>query len=424
MHQVAHLVAQFTVGGPTASGSSTRAKAVDDGAFGESLRASIEAAAAPANKAATRSARTAQDKADSSGQQVATEERTNSAEGSNIAVPANAAKAEPSQLADEAGPAGAVKKSTTKPAAAQKEAAKPAKDVAAQDTDASQLQTVASPVNETAQPSPIAAVAGVAAPVAASDPSAPKVQSDGLKPAAPSAAGATGRATRPEVKKAESTAGAGATLDAATRAETTSSAPVAPVRSGDTPGAAAGSAAVVAHVTAAPAAAPKLEHADAVTADPVRAESAEVQTLVATPKVLEIGVASDAHGWLRVRAEVDGAGEISAAVVATSAGAAEGLHRELPAISAYLAGEQVGLSSLVVHAAGSVVATQDAMYGAGAGAAGAGAESGSNQAPRSSLPQFPGGAQDGTDLEDASAMLAVPTAVFGNGTGSWLSVRV
>jgi hypothetical protein len=387
---------------------------VDTGSFGESLRASIEAAAAPATKAETRSARTAQDKADNPGQQAAIGERTNSAEGGSLAAPpANAVKAEPSQQNDEAWPAGAIKKSTTKPAVVQKETAKSAKDVAVQPADASQLQTVANPAKETAQTLP---VAGGAAPVAAPDASAPKLQSDGLKTAAPSAAGATGKAARPEIKKAETAAGAGATPDATTPGSGTPATPAMqaiPARGGD---AAAGSMAVVAHAPSAPAAAPKAEHADAVTAGPVRAESAEVQTLVATPKVLEIGVASEAHGWLRVRAEVDGAGEVSAAVVATSAGAAEGLHRELPAISAYLAGEQVGVGSLVVHAAGGAVATQDAMYGAGAGAAGSGpgdgAEKESNQAQRSALP------------DDVSSMLAMPSAVFGNGTGSWLSVRV
>ena len=80
----------------------------------------------------------------------------------------------------------------------------------------------------------------------------------------------------------------------------------------------------------------------------------------ASSGVLEVGVANSTHGWLRVRAEVDEGGAVVAQVLATNAVAAEGLHKELPALSAFLAHEQVGVSSLVVHAPANAAGAQDA----------------------------------------------------------------
>ena len=72
-------------------------------------------------------------------------------------------------------------------------------------------------------------------------------------------------------------------------------------------------------------------------------------TLVSTPHVLEVGVASGTNGWLKVRAETDGTGGVAASVVTTTAIAADAMHKELPALSAYLHSESVGVSSLAVH---------------------------------------------------------------------------
>ena len=87
----------------------------------------------------------------------------------------------------------------------------------------------------------------------------------------------------------------------------------------------------------------------------------------ASTHALEVGVANATHGWLRVRAEVDDAGAVVAQVVATNAAAADGLHRELPALSAYLAGEHVLVSSLAVHAMHAAGNTQQNSTGEGGG---------------------------------------------------------
>lgn len=75
--------------------------------------------------------------------------------------------------------------------------------------------------------------------------------------------------------------------------------------------------------------------------------SAELETLVATPTVLEVGVGNTTHGWLRVRAETGQGGGVTAMLVA-SPQLAEKLHRELPSLSAFLSREQVGITSLEV----------------------------------------------------------------------------
>ena len=92
----------------------------------------------------------------------------------------------------------------------------------------------------------------------------------------------------------------------------------------------------------------------------------EVHTLEAMPHALEVGLSAGAHGWLRVRAEMATDGEVSAQVIAGSAAAAAGLHKELPALTAFLADEKVGLTSLVVTAAERSSGTADAAMGSNA----------------------------------------------------------
>ena len=160
----------------------------------------------------------------------------------------------------------------------------------------------------------------------------------------------------------------------------------------------------------------------------------DLKTLVATPNVLEVGIASGTHGWLRVRAELGQMGEVTASVAAASAGAAEGLHKELPAISAYLAGERVGVSSLVVNAMEKGAGAQDAAMNNGAGAqtgTNTGTNSGTSQRGQGSTAgkaQAVSGAEgvsdEGTAFDFGLSGVNLPAAVFANGSGSWLSVRV
>jgi hypothetical protein len=75
------------------------------------------------------------------------------------------------------------------------------------------------------------------------------------------------------------------------------------------------------------------------------------ETLTATPTALEVGVQSGTHGWLKVRAEMAETGVINASVSASSTTGQEMLHRELPALTAYLQSEKVAVNEVTVHAA-------------------------------------------------------------------------
>jgi hypothetical protein len=147
--------------------------------------------------------------------------------------------------------------------------------------------------------------------------------------------------------------------------------------------------------------------------------------LTAMPTSLEVGIQNGTHGWLKVRAEMTDAGVVNASVSAASSAGQEMLHRELPALTAYLQEEKVAVNAVIVHAP-SVGA--DARSSSGTGGAG-------GQTPQRS---DEGGGQD-QNLRKATlngsnetmtyhGLLGVdedgllPLAGYANG-GSWLSVR-
>jgi hypothetical protein len=72
--------------------------------------------------------------------------------------------------------------------------------------------------------------------------------------------------------------------------------------------------------------------------------------LTATPTVLEVGIQSGTHGWLKVRAEMADSGVVNASISSPSSTGQEMLHRELPAMTAYLQEEKVAVNAIVVHA--------------------------------------------------------------------------
>lgn len=151
----------------------------------------------------------------------------------------------------------------------------------------------------------------------------------------------------------------------------------------------------------------------------------DTKTFVATPNVLEVGIADGAHGWLRVRAEVGQSGEVAATVIAASASAADGLHKELPAISAYLAGEQVGVSTLVVSAAAAGAEAQNATFGAPAGDDGR--QPSNDRSQRASRSSSSSGSEERAPFVDFQVPFApgnIAPAVFAGGLGGWVSVRV
>jgi hypothetical protein len=73
--------------------------------------------------------------------------------------------------------------------------------------------------------------------------------------------------------------------------------------------------------------------------------------LGATPTTLEVGVINGTQGWLKIRAEMTGNGLVNASLSSPTPGGQEMLHRELPALTAYLHEERVAVNTVVVHAA-------------------------------------------------------------------------
>lgn len=96
---------------------------------------------------------------------------------------------------------------------------------------------------------------------------------------------------------------------------------------------------------------------------PVRQESArfvpsstqgnsEHQILNATPRTLEVGIATGSHGWLKVRAEMTNDGRVNALMSSPSLAVQQTLHKELAPLASFLQGEQVRLGSLSIRADG------------------------------------------------------------------------
>jgi hypothetical protein len=161
--------------------------------------------------------------------------------------------------------------------------------------------------------------------------------------------------------------------------------------------------------------------------EPAAVPQADTRTLVATPNVLEIGLTGGAHGWVRVRAEVGQTGEVQASLVASNAGAADALHKQLGDISAYLKNEAVAVSSLVVAAPERAYQSQgSATYEMPSGAGGAGAQA---QGSRRD-PEAPVGVV--ANVPDSGDWISLPPAtssssglsLAGISSGGWLNVVV
>ncbi len=149
------------------------------------------------------------------------------------------------------------------------------------------------------------------------------------------------------------------------------------------------------------------------------------RVLTATPTALEIGIQNGTQGWLKVRAEIADGGAVNATVSAASSAGQEMLHRELPALAAYLQQEKVAVNAIAVHtplAGGTESRNSTGSDGAG-GQTQRGNEGGEQQqnAGRQTLAgpdeAMTYRAPRGFD-EDGSLSLAT----YATG-GSWLSVR-
>lgn len=153
----------------------------------------------------------------------------------------------------------------------------------------------------------------------------------------------------------------------------------------------------------------------------------ESTIISATPGVLEVGITSGTHGWLRLRAEVGVEGQITASLVTQHASAAEILHKELPSISAFLASEQVGISHVIVHAAESGAGAQNAAMSFGRGAGERHNQREQRRGPLHELDVEPLFSMNDLRLQHAGegwGGFGVSAALFANGGGGWLSVRV
>lgn len=83
--------------------------------------------------------------------------------------------------------------------------------------------------------------------------------------------------------------------------------------------------------------------------DVMQQVEAAPRTIVATPTVLEVGVANGTHGWLKIRAEMTDAGTVNASLATASTSGQEMLHHELPSLTAYLHNERVAVNTIVVQ---------------------------------------------------------------------------
>jgi hypothetical protein len=152
------------------------------------------------------------------------------------------------------------------------------------------------------------------------------------------------------------------------------------------------------------------------------------RTLLATPTSLEVGVSNGTQGWLKIRAEMTDGGVVNASLSSASSAGQEMLHRELPALTAYLQEERVSVNT--------VVAPANAAAGTDSRFAGSMDGNGSGQARQSSH-QGGGDERQGSIRGTADHADQVPMYVGLNGVGedgvlsagtyagggSWLNVR-
>ena len=148
--------------------------------------------------------------------------------------------------------------------------------------------------------------------------------------------------------------------------------------------------------------------------------------LTATPTSLEIGVPNGTHGWLKVRAEMTDGGVVNASVSAASSVGQEMLHRELPALNAYLQEEKVAVNAVVVHApsaGGSDPRSSSGMNGTG-GQTPQRSNEGEEQHQNLGKPTLVGSDEPRTYRSSLGADEdgSLPLAAYARG-GSWLSVR-
>jgi len=149
--------------------------------------------------------------------------------------------------------------------------------------------------------------------------------------------------------------------------------------------------------------------------------------LLATPTELEVGIQDGTHGWLKVRAEMaEGRGVVNASVSAASSAGQEMLHRELPALTAYLLEEKVSVNAVIVHGPSAIAA--ESRRAAGMDGAGGQTPQRNNEGEeqqqnvRKTTLIGTGEAAAYRSLHGVDQDGSIPLAAYASG-GSWLSVR-
>ena len=160
----------------------------------------------------------------------------------------------------------------------------------------------------------------------------------------------------------------------------------------------------------------------------VTAETASVRSEVQgfthiAPGVLEVGVSNGTHGWLKIRAEMQD-GAVTASVASGTVAGREMLHRELPALTAYLRDERLHVNALMVKEGGMEGLRDSSGISRQMGSNGSGnrREEPARTMPgqRGSADEVIGASSDGWNgwngMEFLPAMMS--------GSGGWLNVRV
>jgi hypothetical protein len=242
------------------------------------------------------------------------------------------------------------------------------------------------------------------------------------------AAAVTSAAGKDADAKGLSAVGAAALVHAATGNEAVASSIVAGMASGHTPAEMSGTK-VQAGEAGSHAATPQ---AGLVEQDGSGAVASEMgmshRTLLATPMALEVGLANGTQGWLKIRAEMTDGGVVNASLSSATSAGQEMLHRELPALTAYLQEERVAVNTVVVPAnaaAGTESRFAGSMDGEGSGQTQQGSRQGGGDDRRAAvhgtadladeIPTYMALNRVGEDALLSAGMYA--------GGGSWLNVR-
>jgi hypothetical protein len=152
------------------------------------------------------------------------------------------------------------------------------------------------------------------------------------------------------------------------------------------------------------------------------------RTLLATPMALEVGVTNGTQGWLKIRAEMTDGGVVNASLSSATSAGQEMLHRELPALTAYLQEERVAVNTVVVPA--NATAGTDSRFAGGMN--GDGSEQAQQSSGQRGGDERQGSIHGSADRADEGSTFldlngvgedGLYSAGMYAGGGSWLNVR-